>query len=64
MDTLYEILVDLWYMIGAPTMPWFIENAIYIITGVMILVILFSPLLIVIGFKAIFNGFRKKGGYF
>jgi len=47
MNTMYEILVSLWELIGAALLPDYIDKILYYLSLIMVVLILFSPLILI-----------------
>lgn len=61
MGTIYEILLNFWYTIGAPDLNYYINTFLYILSFIFMLAILLSPILLLFLIFKIFGGIF--GGY-
>lgn len=63
-QTIYEILLDLWYMVGAPTLPYYINTFLYIMSFLMMIFIILSPFIVAwLLLTTIRSFFRGRRGY-
>jgi len=59
MDTFYEILLDFWYTVGAPEINYYINTFLYLLSFIFMMIILFSPILVVFfTFKVVKSVFK------